>query len=139
MPKKFANHNKSRTFLYDIMNDKFLDFEKKEYKTFPILPDSIIYYPEEKGIMESIKMDLINSLKNEIVLIEKNKDISIFKDETKEEINTLLNNEIYISIIKNKCQYYYKFGESYGYSFKVENNFFTLNFNKIFEIKIKSN
>ena len=51
-PKKFAKLNKSRTFLYDIMNDKFVDFEQKEYKIFPILKDAIVYYPEEKLILE---------------------------------------------------------------------------------------
>ena len=45
--KKFAKLNKSRTFLYDIKNDKFVDFDKKEYKNFPILKDEIVYYPEK--------------------------------------------------------------------------------------------
>ena len=138
-PKKFAKLNKSRTFLYDIMNDKFVDFEQKEYKIFPILKDAIVYYPEEKLILESIKNDLKNSFQNEILLIEKYDNITKFKNKTNEEINALLNNQVYISGSKNEYKYFYKYDNSFGYSYKNGIKFLEKDFNRIFDIKIKSN
>jgi hypothetical protein len=41
-PKKFALNNKYKTFLYNIMEDKFVNFEKIEYKSFPFLDGALI-------------------------------------------------------------------------------------------------
>ena len=138
-PKKFVESNKSRSFLYNIIDDKFVDFYNNEYINFPILTDSIIYFPEEKLVIESLESDLRNSLQNEIILIEKYEDISAFKNKTNEEMKNLLKNEIYVSASKNEYQYYYKFENSFGYSYKSGINFLEKSFNRIFEIRKKYN
>ena len=86
-----------------------------------------------------IKDDLKNSFQNEILLIEKFDDISKFKNKTNEEMNTLLNNQIYVSPSRNEHQYFYNYDNSFGYSYKNGIKFLEKEFNRILYIKIKSN
>ena len=55
LPKKFALKNKDKTFLYNINEEKFVDFNNKEYKNFPILQGAIIQNLDESFFLLEMK------------------------------------------------------------------------------------
>ena len=138
IPKKFAKSNQSRSFLYNIQTDKFVNFQNEEYTEFPILVDSIIYLDKEFPFMNSIINMLCESYHKKIKLIEKEKNINDFSKKNIEEIKNLLNNnELYVYVRPPEFRYYYRLDEFFGYVIKTEPIESDVSLEKIFDIKYK--
>ena len=135
-PKKFANDNKNRTFLYNINEDKFVGFDGVEFKKFPILEDSIIYTVDESNILNKIIGEFIEYYNRPIKLIKTIKNMSYFQTGEVEKIKNNLNkNELYVNISPSKIQYYYKIDNFFGYNIKEGTNFCEGVYENIFIIK----
>ena len=135
-PKTFAKNNKHKTFLYDIMEDKFVDFKGNEYKRFPVLEKSIIYLSGESTILSNITSDLYNSFFKPVTLVKKEKrknNININDIENME--NNLHDNELYVYASPTKFMYYYKLDNIFGGSFKYGKQLYEDKFEQFFEIK----
>ena len=116
-PKSFASSNRERTFLYNVMTDKFVDFDNKEYKNFPFLTGAYIELNIDND--DIIKNSIINTLNQNynkfIILNEKKGRINYFKGKNPEDIkNILRNNEVYVYISSTQFNYYFIFDNHYG-------------------------
>lgn len=135
-PKKFATSNQSRTFLYNIKTDKFVNFKNVEYKNFPELEDAIIYFGKDSLLIKPIINMLCESYRKCVKLIKKEKDMKNLSKKSVEEIkNNLDMNELYVYIFPPICNYYYKFGDFFGYVIKTEPIEYDGIFESIFDIK----
>lgn len=135
-PKKFANSNKDRSFLYNIMTDKFVNFNNEEYTEFPILEDSIIYLDEESNIINSIVDMLCTSYHKCIKLIKKEKKYHNFNSKSIDEIkNILCNNELYVYISPPEFNYYFKIDNFFGSFIKTEPIVYEGVYENVFEIQ----
>lgn len=135
-PKAFAETYRNKTFLYDINEDKFVNFDGKEYEKFPILNDSIIYFNFDFEIVEKIKNDLIMYHKRAIRLIKKELNwANSDKNSLKEIEDKLQNNEVYVHISSGEFNYYYKLDNIFQYSLRKVNNFFDKIYEALFSIK----
>lgn len=119
-PKRFAQSNKDKSFLYNVQTDKFVDFNNTEYKKFPLLPNSIIYFDNYSVIISSIIKILNEKYLKSIILIKSEKNIDEFKGKKPEEIiNSLGNNEVYVYVNPPTFNYYYKIDEFFGFSIQT--------------------
>jgi hypothetical protein len=135
-PKAFAETYRNKTFLYDINEDKFVNFDGKEYEKFPILNDSIIYFNFDFEIVEKIKNDLIMYHKRAIRLIKKELNwANSDKNSLKEIEDKLQNNEVYVHISSGEFNYYCKLDNIFQYSLRKVNNFFDKIYEALFSIK----
>ena len=133
-PKKFAESNKRRVFLYNIITDKFVNFENVEYKAFPILADSLVYSAEDSNCLKKIINELIDFYDRPIKLIKEEKDLSIYNTESINFIkNSLKNNEVYIYADCKGVRYYSKIDNKFFSCIKEIDNYYEGIYQNIFE------
>ena len=136
LPKIFANTHQNKTFLYDIMKDKFVNFKGIEYEKFPILCSAIM------DVKESIILDEVVSKINGssgvlIKLIKKEKDLRDFNSENPEIFKKkLCNNEVYINVSHSKFCCYYKKNKIFGCFLEYGKKNYDEVFEGIFDILI---
>ena len=117
------------------MNDKFVNFEGKEYTKFPILSGAIIYDEEEYDILIDLQKELIRNHYKSFKLISEEYNLSDFLNKNREEIkNIIQNNQIYIFISKTIYKYYYKYDQNFYYLEKKGNNFSSSIYEKLLKI-----
>ena len=135
-PKKFAESNKRRVFLYNIITDKFVNFENVEYKAFPILADSLVYSAEDSNCLKKIINELIDFYDRPIKLIKEEKDLSIYNTESINFIkNSLKNNEVYIYADCKGVRYYSKIDNKFFSCIKEIDNYYEGIYQNIFEVQ----
>jgi len=139
-PKKFANANKDKTFLFDLITEKFINFEDYEYNKFPLLKDSIIYETEESKILNQIIININNfENKKNIKLIKKEKmnfRLNTDKYDNYDQIKSHLNNnEIYVYVSPYIFKYCYNIDNNFSYSFIKNNGIYKDNYENLFEVK----
>ena len=135
-PKFFAESNSDKSFLYNVKTDKFVDFNNIEYKEFPFLPDSIIYFDTDSIIISSIIRSLSEKYYKIINLIKKEKNVDNFRNKKHEEIkDSLSNDEVYVYVSSPVFNYYYKIGEYFGYIITTVPIVYEGIYENLFEIK----
>ena len=135
LPKKFALKNKDKTFLYNINEEKFVDFNNKEYKNFPILPGAIIQNLDESFFLLEIKKKL-QEINGNIIKLKFIKNIYFPINNKNDIYNNLKENQIYIIVKNNIFNSYFKFNNEKGYFENKQSNNYKIKFNKIFSITI---
>ena len=135
-PKNFALKNKDKTFLYNIKEEKFVDFNNNEYNNFPILPAGAIIKNLDECIFLSEIEQKLQKIKGEVIKLQFIKNIYFPVEDKNNIYNNLEENQIYVIMKKNIFNYYYKLNNQKGfYEFKQLSNF-EIQFNKIFLITI---
>ena len=135
-PKHFAESNKSRTFLYDIMKDKFVNFNGQEYTQFPLLKNSIIYSKMESNILNKINYDFIFFHNMNIKLFKKEKRNNYVQKKSVDEIRDILfNNELYLYVSSEEFNYYYKINNSFNYSLRKGKFLYKEHLDNFYDIK----
>ena len=121
LPKKFAFKNKDKTFLYNINEEKFVDFNNKEYKNFPILPGAIIQNLDESFFLLEIKKKL-QEINGNIIKLKFIKNIYFPINNKNDIYNNLKENQIYIIVKNNIFNSYFKFNNEKGYYENIKLN-----------------
>ena len=139
-PKNFANTNQNKTFLFDLITEKFIDFEGNEYNKFPFLKDSIIYQTEESKILNKIIIHIINfESKKDIKFIKKEKmtfRLNTDKYDNYDKIDNIINNnELYIYVSPYIFKYCFKIDNLLSYSFIKNNCIYKDSYECLFEVK----
>jgi hypothetical protein len=119
------------------MEDKFVNFEKIEYKSFPFLDGALIYDVEESEMLKLVINALERIRKKSIKLIKKrNKNLIFLCNKSEDEFNNILeNDEIFVYISENKYFYYYKYNNNLCIYKNYGNNFYNGIIDNIFKIK----
>ena len=134
LPKSFVTKNKDKSFLYNINENKFVDFSNNEYINYPNLPESIIKNIDEYQYIEEIESKLFYIEKKKIKLTRK-KYNNNFENKKKNEILNLLNkNEVFMDVRKDGFNYYFKFKNNKG---SMEFNYLkfnTIEFKRLYRI-----
>ena len=134
LPKSFVTKNKDKSFLYNINENKFVDFSNNEYINYPNLPESIIKNIDEYQYIEEIESKLFYIEKKKIKLTRK-KYNNNFENKKKNEILNLLNkNEVFMDVRKDGFNYYFNYKNNKGYNEFNYLKFNTIEFKRLYRI-----